>query len=262
MAVAEVQQSVVVDTKFPTYHFAFGDFLRKEYRFGLDSDRPVCKAFMQGFCPLAERCPDKHYHGSNYNKYVEAWERLFDVADVNDSLICKHWLRGLCKKGTACEFLHEYNLRSMPECTQFARHGTCSNGDDCLYLHSDPALKEPPCAHYERGFCPLGPRCAARHVKQKALCPYYSAGFCPNGRQCSEGGHPVWREKEGMEKPKVKVILSEEEKEKEKQRLIEKMENQREEDNQRFGDRGGRGDRGQRGGRGRKPWVKRGGDRF
>lgn len=24
--------------------------------------------------------------------------------------MCKHWLRSLCKKGEACEFLHEYNL--------------------------------------------------------------------------------------------------------------------------------------------------------
>ena len=45
------------------------------------------------------------------------------------SVVCKHWLKGthsfimhcnaqgLCKKGDACEFLHEYNIRKMPECT-------------------------------------------------------------------------------------------------------------------------------------------------
>jgi len=46
------------------------------------------------------------------------------------SVVCKHWLKGkyiplskqfltlvgLCKKGDACEFLHEYNIRKMPEC--------------------------------------------------------------------------------------------------------------------------------------------------
>jgi len=34
------------------------------------------------------------------------------------SVVCKHWLKGLCKKGDACEFLHEYNIRKMPECKQ------------------------------------------------------------------------------------------------------------------------------------------------
>jgi Zinc finger C-x8-C-x5-C-x3-H type (and similar) len=32
------------------------------------------------------------------------------------SIVCKHWLKGLCKKGDVCEFLHEYNIRKMPEC--------------------------------------------------------------------------------------------------------------------------------------------------
>ena len=44
-------------------------------------------------------------------------------------MVCKHWLRGLCKKGDAnCEFIHEYNLRKMPECSFFVRAGYCSNG--------------------------------------------------------------------------------------------------------------------------------------
>jgi len=54
----------------PTYNFAFSDFLKREYRFGLDPTRPLCKAFLQGHCPLGPQCPDKHDHPSNYNKYV------------------------------------------------------------------------------------------------------------------------------------------------------------------------------------------------
>lgn len=53
-----------------TYAFAFDDFLRREYRFGLDPDRPLCKAFMQGHCPLGNKCPDKHVASASYNKYV------------------------------------------------------------------------------------------------------------------------------------------------------------------------------------------------
>ena len=36
-----------------------------------------------------------------------------------------HWLRDLCKKGDQCEFLHEYNLKKMPECHFFATFGAC-----------------------------------------------------------------------------------------------------------------------------------------
>ncbi|EPE06193.1 mrna 3 -end-processing protein yth-1 [Ophiostoma piceae UAMH 11346] len=105
------------------------------------------------------------------------------------SLVCKHWLRGLCKKGEGCEFLHEYNLRKMPECNFFLRNGYCSNGDECLYLHIDPRSKLPPCPDYDnRGFCALGPTCPKKHVRRKAICPYYLAGFCPEGARGGRTG--------------------------------------------------------------------------
>ena len=70
------------------------------------------------------------------------------------STVCKHWLRGLCKKGDACEFLHEYNLRRMPECWWYAKYGYCSAGDECLYAH--PKERKVECPDYKRGFCRLG----------------------------------------------------------------------------------------------------------
>jgi cleavage and polyadenylation specificity factor subunit 4 len=69
--------------------------------------------------------------------------------------VCKHWLRGLCKKGENCEFLHEYNLRRMPECWWFAKYGYCASGDECLYVH--PKERKTECPDYKRGFCKLGP---------------------------------------------------------------------------------------------------------
>ena len=37
------------------------------------------------------------------------------------TIVCKHWLRGLCKKGDQCEFLHEYDMSKMPECYFYTR---------------------------------------------------------------------------------------------------------------------------------------------
>ena len=31
-------------------------------------------------------------------------------------VVCKHWLRGLCKRGDDCDFLHRYDMDRMPEC--------------------------------------------------------------------------------------------------------------------------------------------------
>lgn len=44
------------------------------------------------------------------------------------TVVCKHWLRGLCKKGDQCEFLHEYDMTKMPECYFYSKFG--------LYLSS------------------------------------------------------------------------------------------------------------------------------
>lgn len=143
--------------------------------------------------------------------------------------MCKHWLRGLCKKGETCEFLHEYNLRRMPECSYYARTLTCSNGDDCLYLHIDPESKRPPCPHYDRGFCPLGPHCALKHNKKDKLCPFYLAGFCPEGKACLNGAHP--RFPTDLKKPEVRVEKSPEELERERaEREREQQEDERERD--------------------------------
>lgn len=106
----------------------------------------------------------------------------------SNKVVCKHWLRGLCKKGDHCEFLHEYNLRKMPECLFYSKNGYCTQGSECLYQHIDPQLKIPECMNYNAGFCAEGPNCKSRHVR-RTICPYYMAGFCPQGPEC-EHTHP------------------------------------------------------------------------
>lgn len=199
------EQLLAKTTPQQTPSFTFTPFLQTTYLHSLPADRPICKAYSNGHCPLGTRCPERHVSVPTTNN---AKQDGGGGGHPFNSLVCKHWLRGLCKKGEMCEFLHEFNLRKMPECNFFLRNGFCSNGDECLYLHIDPQSKLPPCPHYDRGFCPLGPRCAKKHVRKK-MCPYFLAGFCPDGRECKEGSHPKWQK--DLEKPSAKVDKKEDE---------------------------------------------------
>ena len=68
-------------------------------------------------------------------------------------VVCKHWLRGLCKKGDDCDFLHQLDRDRMPECWFFSNFGECSN-KDCIFLHIRPEDKvSTACAK-----CPCRPR--------------------------------------------------------------------------------------------------------
>ena len=108
------------------------------------------------------------------------------------AIVCKHWLRGLCKKGDAqCEFLHEYDMSKMPICQFFSSDGSCSN-EDCIFRHVDATAQLGECPWYARGFCRRGKQCHYQHVKKEA-CLRYITGFCPKGSKC-EFGHPKYED--------------------------------------------------------------------
>ena len=193
----------------PTYAFTFTPHLTTHLptlSHPSKSTAPPCPAFKTpAGCPRGPLCPLRHY--------VPPTER-----SGIGHLICKHYQRGLCKKGDACEFAHTFNLRDERECKEFSRYGICPQGDDCTYLHVPPTsrLREGSCPQYTRGFCPLGPYCALRHIKHPVPCVYYLAGFCPNGRsappegdkvvRCVFGAHARWIKEEDLfpRKPEVR----------------------------------------------------------
>ncbi|NXG13853.1 CPSF4 factor, partial [Grallaria varia] len=99
------------------------------------------------------------------------------------TVVCKHWLRGLCKKGDGCDFLHEYDVTKMPECYFYSKFGQCSN-KDCPFLHVDATPRDTVgCPWYDRGFCRHGPRCKYKHTR-RVMCANYLVGFCPEGPKC------------------------------------------------------------------------------
>ncbi|OBA26745.1 hypothetical protein HANVADRAFT_11458, partial [Hanseniaspora valbyensis NRRL Y-1626] len=100
-------------------------------------------------------------------------------------LVCAHWLKGLCKKNDQCEYLHEFNMRRMQDCSHYQEYGVCTGRKECYLQHID---KETVCESYKLGFCYMGPYCKFKHVHCK-LCPRYLNGFCPLGDECTEGEH-------------------------------------------------------------------------
>lgn len=77
------------------------------------------------------------------------------------TVVCRHWLRDLCMKGAACEFLHQYDLSKMPLC----RHGERCKIRDCPFRHIREGDRME-CAFYKSGFCIHGPFCRYKHLKR------------------------------------------------------------------------------------------------
>ncbi|XP_041881463.1 putative cleavage and polyadenylation specificity factor subunit 4-like protein, partial [Corvus kubaryi] len=96
--------------------------------------------------------------------------------------VCKHWLRGLCKRGDGCDFLHDYDATRMPECYFYSKFGECSN-QDCPFLHAGATASAVGCPWYDRGFCRHGPLCKYKHTR-RVMCANYLVGFCPEGPKC------------------------------------------------------------------------------
>lgn len=103
------------------------------------------------------------------------------------TVVCRHWLRGLCMKGESCEFLHQYDTERMPLC----RWGTKCTIPDCPYRHVAEEDK-PQCVFFQQGFCIHGLHCKYRHVKlppeKRPKIADFSLGIAQKGRHGGEEG--------------------------------------------------------------------------
>ncbi|KIY72869.1 hypothetical protein CYLTODRAFT_343357 [Cylindrobasidium torrendii FP15055 ss-10] len=177
----------VVAPQFHQVNFPAEDFVKETLGVKLDKDDQICRLSLTAACPLGPiHCPLRHTKPGPQNFQPPKAQPIHPRDRERLQTVCKHWLRGLCKKGDACEFLHEYNLRRMPECWWYAKYGYCTAGDECLYTH--PKERRVECPDYKRGFCKLGPRCPRKHVR-RVVCQMYLTGMCPLGPECPKG-HP------------------------------------------------------------------------
>ncbi len=76
------------------------------------------------------------------------------------SVVCTHWLSGLCQKGTDCDFLHKLDKSKCAACN----HGKTCKIKNCPLMHIDDGAR-PECVLFKQGFCFHGSRCKYRHVK-------------------------------------------------------------------------------------------------
>lgn len=155
--------SALQDVVKPQFHqvpLSAENYIKEALGVRLDTDDQICRnALTPAGCPLGPQlCPLRHTDPSPSNFTSTAQNAAASATNNKDrerlSTVCKHWLRGLCKKGDQCEFLHEYNLRRMSECYWLLKNGYCSAGDECLYIH--PKGRRVECPDYKRGFCKLG----------------------------------------------------------------------------------------------------------
>jgi hypothetical protein len=94
------------------------------------------------------------------------------------TVVCMHWVNGLCMKAEHCEFLHEMDTERMPDCRQ---GGLCTPRRLSEHQLTSPRVRAP-----SAGQRCTDKTCAFKHVKdeERPLCNNYRLGFCQHGATC------------------------------------------------------------------------------
>ncbi|KAF8819259.1 zinc finger (CCCH type) motif-containing protein, partial [Cardiosporidium cionae] len=125
------------------------------------------------------------------------------------SIVCRHWLKGMCMKGDFCDFLHQLDYARMPVCRHFVKYRYCADLKRGLCLFKHPLetsnLEEPAGAIgaelsgggdgldiYSDNFGRLTeyPARSANaasfegQTQTQAECIHYFLGFCKLGPKC------------------------------------------------------------------------------
>ena len=111
--------------------------------------------------------------------FKQTIEERVPVKNNEKTVVCQHWLKGMCRKGIDCDFLHRYDEDKLPPCHHYQKFGSCEK-PDCPFKHEEG---KPACDWYMRGFCKHGKKCKNGH-ENKLICPLYYMGFCPFGKEC------------------------------------------------------------------------------
>ncbi|KAI9616819.1 hypothetical protein KEM48_005065 [Puccinia striiformis f. sp. tritici PST-130] len=133
-----ISKTIVAEPDLRHLELEIEQHLKQEHGIKLDGDQQLCPRHLRHLlstnsdqqhqeqeppCQLGTQCPFRHSTPSilNFTNTNNPGNTSSNNRNHHShaKTVCKHWLRGLCKKGNSCEFLHEYNLRTMPECCGF-----------------------------------------------------------------------------------------------------------------------------------------------
>jgi hypothetical protein len=157
-----------------------------------------CQVMRAGAVAVNNSCPRCQYFSSDWSSWTDWDGRLPDetagewtATPSRPRVLCRHFARGACSRGSTCTFAHEGAVEAAPDsdaslrrqrtvpCVHFAR-GACSWGSACIFAHgpsqSVPVVRAAPsaipvqgatgtvpCRHFARGFCSRGSTCTFAH---------------------------------------------------------------------------------------------------
>ena len=107
------------------------NWLQSEKKLRLSSDNQLCQlSLLPPGCPLGIACPLRHVENLPPKEIPK-----------NSDIVCRHWLRGMCKLHEACPFLHSYDLRAFSKCYLYTTFKRCEIGyvlcAIALWTHTD-----------------------------------------------------------------------------------------------------------------------------
>ena len=111
-------------------------------------------------------------------KYAKNTQTQTDKSKSVNGTVCIFWLKGQCKNGDNCNYLHEDIPDKYPECPYGIN---CTKQPGCPFKHIKREQKE--CHAYNSGYCSHGKQCKDLH-NRKNICLNYLLGFCPEGPNC------------------------------------------------------------------------------
>ncbi|XP_952344.1 uncharacterized protein TA12825 [Theileria annulata] len=70
---------------------------------------------------------------------LKGFERVdIERSSGKHSVVCRHWLKGMCMKGEFCDFLHQLVYSRMPPCKSVEKNSFCTDRlkGCCIFKHT------------------------------------------------------------------------------------------------------------------------------
>ena len=141
------------------------------------SEAPVCEHFLRNMCKYGDSCYKQHPANLNYGATFadvklgvhqsEKPESVSSKSSKKSSTICTFFVRGACKNGDECRFIHESPVRPSPPVIKqpILPPVQAQTVQPSVQVSVNSVRELPPvCEHYKRGTCKYGDSCFKQHI--------------------------------------------------------------------------------------------------